>query len=154
MVLTSVDRDDLDDGGANHFATTVELIKSCKPDMLVECLVSDFRGDQSAVDVSQLTVNCLTNRHKRSSFGTIPLIMCYVMLPMVWAEQRLATSGLDVYAHNIETVRRLQPYVRDKRASYEQSLSVLERAKGSGVYTKSSIMLGLGETEDEILEVK
>lgn len=52
MVLTSVDRDDLDDGGANHFATTVEFIKACKPDMLVECLVSDFRGDESAVDVS------------------------------------------------------------------------------------------------------
>ena len=53
MVLTSVDRDDLDDGGANHFATTVELIKVAKPDMLVECLVSDFRGDDSAVDVRE-----------------------------------------------------------------------------------------------------
>ncbi|CAM9342583.1 unnamed protein product [Ascophyllum nodosum] len=119
VVLTSVDRDDLDDGGANHFATTVELIKVAKPDMLVECLVSDFRGDDSAVD-------------------------------------RLATSGLDVYAHNVETVRRLQPYVRDKRAGYDQSLTVLARAKatgaGSGVYTKSSLMLGLGETEDEVLE--
>lgn len=66
----------------------------------------------------------------------------------------MAASGLDVYAHNIETVKRLQPYVRDKRASYEQSLAVLERAKRSRVYTKSSIMLGLGETEDEVLEVK
>lgn len=84
-------------------------------------------------------------------------MLCHVM-PLVWTEQRLATSGLDVYAHNIETVRRLQPYVRDKRAGYDQSLAVLERAKavgaGSGVYTKSSIMLGLGETEDEVLEVK
>lgn len=51
MVLTSVDRDDLEDGGADHFATTVELIKAAKPDMLVECLVSDFRGDFKAVDV-------------------------------------------------------------------------------------------------------
>lgn len=51
VVLTSVDRDDLDDGGADHFATTVELIKAAKPDMLVECLVSDFRGDFAAVDV-------------------------------------------------------------------------------------------------------
>lgn len=72
--------------------------------------------------------------------------------------QRLATSGLDVYAHNIETVRRLQPYVRDKRAGYDQSLSVLERAKVAGaeggVYTKTSLMLGLGETEEEILEVR
>ena len=71
--------------------------------------------------------------------------------------QRLATSGLDVYAHNIETVRRLQPFVRDKRAGYDQSLSVLERAKVAGakggVYTKTSLMLGLGETEEEILEV-
>eukprot|EP00904_Undaria_pinnatifida_P013245 jgi/Undpi1/9050/HiC_scaffold_26.g11510.m1 len=119
VVLTSVDRDDLEDGGANHFATTVELIKAAKPDMLVECLVSDFRGDQKAVD-------------------------------------RLATSGLDVYAHNIETVRRLQPYVRDKRAGYDQSLSVLKRAKiagaAEGVYTKTSLMLGLGETEAEIME--
>ncbi|CAN0105401.1 unnamed protein product [Ectocarpus sp. 12 AP-2014] len=119
VVLTSVDRDDLEDGGANHFATTVELIKTAKSDMLVECLVSDFRGDYAAVD-------------------------------------RLATSGLDVYAHNIETVRRLQPYVRDKRAGYDQSLSVLRRAKiageATGVYTKTSLMLGLGETEEEILE--
>ncbi|CAM9141452.1 unnamed protein product [Hapterophycus canaliculatus] len=119
VVLTSVDRDDLDDGGADHFATTVELIKAAKPDMLVECLVSDFRGDFAAVD-------------------------------------RLATSGLDVYAHNVETVRRLQPYVRDNRAGYDQSLSVLERAKvageAAGVYTKTSLMLGLGETEEEILE--
>lgn len=63
-----------------------------------------------------------------------------------------------MYAHNIETVRRLQPFVRDKRAGYDQSLSVLERAKvagaKSGVYTKTSLMLGLGETEEEILEVK
>lgn len=72
--------------------------------------------------------------------------------------QRLATSGLDVYAHNIETVRRLQRYVRDNRAGYDQSLSVLERAKvagqNAGVYTKTSLMLGLGETEEEIVEVR
>lgn len=63
-----------------------------------------------------------------------------------------------MYAHNIETVRRLQPFVRDKRAGYDQSLSVLERAKAAGaeggVYTKTSLMLGLGETEEEILEVR
>lgn len=62
-----------------------------------------------------------------------------------------------MYAHNIETVRRLQPFVRDNRAGYDQSLSVLERAKEAGkkagVYTKTSLMLGLGETEEEILEV-
>ena len=63
-----------------------------------------------------------------------------------------------MYAHNIETVRRLQPFIRDKRAGYEQSLSVLKGAKISGaaegVYTKTSLMLGLGETEDEVLEVR
>lgn len=82
----------------------------------------------------------------------------YCVIPvLMYAKQRLATSGLDVYAHNIETVRRLQPYVRDKRAGYEQSLSVLKRAKAAGqeggVYTKTSLMLGLGETEDEVLQV-
>jgi lipoic acid synthetase len=71
IVLTSVDRDDIPDGGSGHFATTVELIKHQKPEMLVECLVSDFRGDLAAVE-------------------------------------KLANSGLDVYAHNVETVKRLQ----------------------------------------------
>lgn len=71
IVLTSVDRDDIPDGGSSHFATTVELIKQNKPEMLCECLVSDFRGDLKAVET-------------------------------------LALSGLDVYAHNVETVERLQ----------------------------------------------
>ena len=68
---------------------------------------------------------------------------------------RLATSGLDVYAHNVETVKRLQRYVRDKRAGYEQSLTVLQHAKAANpsVYTKTSLMLGLGETDEEVLEV-
>lgn len=71
------------------------------------------------------------------------------------AVERLATSGLDVYAHNVETVERLQRYVRDKRAGYEQSLRVLAHAKESNpsVYTKTSLMLGLGETTDEVLQV-
>jgi len=121
VVLTSVDRDDLPDGGAAHFAQTVGLLKFRKPSLRVECLVSDFQGDVEAV-------------------------------------RTLATSGLDVFAHNIETVERLQPYVRDKRAKYRQSLGVLASAKrlgrssGRRVYTKSSIMLGLGETEAEIEE--
>jgi lipoyl synthase len=69
---------------------------------------------------------------------------------------RLATSGLDVYAHNVETVERLQKYVRDKRASYAQSLTVLQAAKRANprVYTKTSLMLGLGETDEEVLEVR
>ena len=117
VVLTSVDRDDMEDGGAGHFATTVELIKAKMPDMLVECLVSDFAGNKEAV-------------------------------------KRLALSGLDVYAHNVETVERLQRYVRDFRAGYEQSLSVLRHAKECNpkVYTKTSLMLGLGETRDEVLQ--
>ena len=117
VVLTSVDRDDIADGGARHFANTVELIKKNKPSILVECLVSDFQGDLEAVEV-------------------------------------LATSGLDVYAHNVETVRRLQRHVRDHRAGYDQSLAVLRQAKkvNSNLYTKTSLMLGLGETREEVLE--
>jgi lipoic acid synthetase len=120
VVLTSVDRDDLEDGGAGHFARTVELLKFRSPGLKVECLVSDFRGDDSAVAT-------------------------------------LAASGLDVFAHNVETVRRLQKYVRDPRAAYEQSLSVLRAAKrhapeGRRLYTKTSIMLGLGETREEVVE--
>lgn len=117
VVMTSVDRDDMPDGGANHFAVTVQLVKQLRPDLLVECLVSDFAGNLTSVEA-------------------------------------LATSGLDVYAHNLETVRRLTPFVRDKRAKYDQSLEVLKHAKQCkpGLYTKTSIMLGLGETEEEVLE--
>jgi lipoate synthase len=88
VVLTSVDRDDMADGGAEHFARTVRTLKELKPQLLVECLTPDFRGDLAAV-------------------------------------AHLARSGLDVFAHNVETVARLQSRVRDPRAGYEQSLSVL-----------------------------
>ena len=116
VVLTSVDRDDLTDGGANHFAETVRGLKELRPDLLVECLTPDFKGDLQAVTM-------------------------------------LASSGLDVFAHNIETVESLQKRVRDPRAGYLQSLEVLRAAKQvPGVYTKSSIMLGLGETDDEIID--
>ncbi|DBA80274.1 TPA: Lipoyl synthase, chloroplastic [Trebouxia sp. C0005] len=115
IVLTSVDRDDIPDGGSEHFARTVRTLKQLKPEILVECLTPDFRGDMTAV------------RH-------------------------LAQSGLDVFAHNIETVAGLQKRVRDPRAGYFQSLDVLKAAKACGVYTKSSIMLGLGETHDEIID--
>ena len=120
IVLTSVDRDDLPDGGAGHFAQTVGLLKFRKPELKVECLVSDFAGDHTSVAT-------------------------------------LSASGLDVFAHNLETVRRLQPFVRDKRAGYDQSLGVLKAAKehapeGHRLYTKTSLMLGLGETEEEVLE--
>jgi len=117
IVLTSVDRDDIEDGGAQHFATTVELLKHANPELLVECLVSDFQGDSNSVAT-------------------------------------LAKSGLDVYAHNVETVERLQKFVRDNRAGYWQSIGTLEHAKKAqpDVYTKTSIMLGLGETDDEVIQ--
>lgn len=121
VVLTSVDRDDMADGGADHFARTVEAIKSRAPHILAETLVSDFRGDPRAVE-------------------------------------RLVRSGVDVYAHNVETVKRLQKSVRDPRAGYEQSLNVLSNAKifarflNRRMFTKTSIMLGLGETYDEIIQ--
>lgn len=117
IVLTSVDRDDIPDGGAQHFAHTVELLKHKKPDLLVECLVSDFQGQLDSV-------------------------------------KTLSLSGLDVYAHNVETVKRLQKYVRDHRAGYDQSLSTLKHAKevNPRLYTKTSIMLGLGETDEEVIQ--
>ncbi|XWS39631.1 hypothetical protein CRYUN_Cryun18bG0071700 [Craigia yunnanensis] len=117
IVLTSVDRDDLPDGESGHFAQTVQAMKKLKPELMVECLTSDFLGDLKGVDT-------------------------------------LVHSGLDVFAHNIETVTRLQRIVRDPRAGYEQSLSVLKHAKLSkeGMITKSSIMLGRGETDDELNE--
>ncbi len=117
VVLTSVDRDDLADGGASHFAKTVREIKDRRPDLLVEALIPDFQGDLEAV-------------------------------------RSVVDAGVDVLDHNIETVERLQAVVRDRRANYGQSLRVLRGAKGmrDGLFTKSSIMLGLGETRDEVLE--
>jgi lipoic acid synthetase len=117
VVLTSVDRDDLADGGARHFAETIRRIKAKKPTMLVEALTGDFGGDLEMVKI-------------------------------------VAESGLDVYAHNVETVEGLTPYVRDRRATFRQSLKVLDHVKEvrgkEGIITKTSIMLGLGETEEEI----
>ncbi|XP_035274608.1 lipoyl synthase, mitochondrial [Anguilla anguilla] len=115
VVLTSVDRDDIVDGGAEHFAETVSKLKERSPDILVECLTPDFRGDLAAVE-------------------------------------KIALSGLDVYAHNVETVRQLQRHVRDPRANFDQSLSVLRHAKAvkPSVLTKTSIMLGLGETDEQV----
>ena len=115
VVLTSVNRDDLPDGGAAHFAATVRAIKQAMPQTAVEALVPDFQG--VAVDV-----------------------------------ETVVDSGLEVFAQNIETVRRLTHPVRDPRAGYERTLQVLAHAKRHRpeVLTKSSLMLGLGETEDEI----
>ncbi|KAK5626938.1 hypothetical protein RRF57_002653 [Xylaria bambusicola] len=119
VVLTTVDRDDLADGGARHFAETIRRIKSKKPSLLVEALTGDFMGNLDMVKI-------------------------------------VAESGLDVFAHNVETVEALTPYVRDRRATFRQSLSVLEHAKKvkgpDGIITKTSLMLGLGEQEHEIMD--
>ncbi|KAI1981098.1 hypothetical protein LOZ53_001644 [Ophidiomyces ophidiicola] len=115
VVLTAVDRDDLVDGGARHFAETVMKIKQKAPNILVECLTGDYAGDLEMVKL-------------------------------------MAGSGLDVYAHNVETVEALTPQVRDRRASFQQSLRVLGAAKEAkpSLITKTSMMLGLGETEDQM----
>ena len=117
VVITSVDRDDLDDGGAGHYAACVAAIKRRCPQTAVEALTPDFAG-------------------KRASVRTV------------------LDSGVDVFAQNLETVRRLTHPVRDPRAGYDQTLGVLAYAKQHrpDVLTKSSVMLGLGETDEEIGE--
>jgi len=117
VVLTSVCRDDLPDGGAAIYAETVKAIKDRCPGVLVEVLIPDFAGD---LDSLRLVVE----------------------------------SCPDVIAHNVETVRRLTPLIRDRRASYDQSLKVLKAVKqfNRKIFTKSSIMVGLGETTEEVVE--
>ncbi|WP_129114038.1 lipoyl synthase [Halegenticoccus tardaugens] len=116
VVLTSVDRDDLPDQGASHFARTIREIKRRDPSVLVEVLIPDFRGEEELV-------------------------------------RRIVEAEPDVLAHNVETVERLQWPIRDRRAGYEQSIGVLEQAaRESDAYTKTSLMLGLGEYEHEIYQ--
>lgn len=122
MTRPVADSADLVDGGAAHIASTISKIKQKAPNILVEALTPDFAS--KGVEVVH----------------------------------QVAQSGLDVFAHNIETVERCTPFVRDRRAGYEQSMRVLEEAKkgaraaGKELLTKSSIMLGVGETEDELHE--
>lgn len=115
VVLTSVDRDDVPDGGAGHLAACLEAIHARCPDVLLEMLSPDFEGNMRAVE-------------------------------------HILSTPLAVFAHNVETVARLTPTVRDPRAGYQQSLDVLEHAKrfAPNLLTKSSLMVGLGETEAEI----
>jgi lipoyl synthase len=117
IVLTSVNRDDLPDGGAGHYAACVRAIRERNPDTAVEALTPDFQGVLRDVET-------------------------------------VVDSGLQVFAQNVETVRRLTHPVRDPRAGYEQTLRVLAHAKrhNAAVLTKTSLMLGLGETFEEVLE--
>ena len=115
IVITSVDRDDLHDQGAGHFAACITALKTAYPHLLVEVLLPDFRGDLSAL-------------------------------------QHIINARPNVISHNIETVDRLQSTVRDRRANYRQSLAVLDHVKkiNTSITTKSSLMLGLGETQEEV----
>ena len=114
-VLTSVNRDDLADGGAKHYSNTIEAIKDARPKVMVEALTPDFEGKNKSISI-------------------------------------LLSSSLDVFAQNVETVERLTVRVRDPRASYQKTLNVLEKVKklSPEVLTKTSLMLGLGETTKEI----
>lgn len=116
IVLTSVDRDDLVDGGAGHYAACIRRIKEVNPHTAVEALTPDFQGNLAAV-------------------------------------RKVVEAPLDVYAQNLETVARLTRRVRDPRAGYRQTLEILEQAKihRPDILTKSSLMLGLGETEQELV---
>lgn len=114
VVLTSVDRDDLPDQGASHWASVIREVKKVNPGVTMEVLIPDFQGRRDLLDM-------------------------------------IISEGPEVISHNMETVRRLTPEVRSV-ATYERSLDVLSYLSSKGVRTKSGIMLGLGETEDEIIE--
>ena len=116
VVITSVDRDDLDDGGAGIFAETIRETRRRCPDLIIEALIPDFRGDLHAL-------------------------------------RKVVDAAPQVIGQNIETVRRLTRYARDRRCGYEQTLEVLANIKALDprIYTKSAILLGLGETADEVL---
>jgi lipoic acid synthetase len=117
VVITAVARDDLPDGGAAHFARTIDKVRELNPDVVIEVLVPDFNDQDAAIE---------------TVLGARP----------------------HIYNHNLETVRRLTPRVRH-RATYDRSLSVLKKVKtrcGTTIYTKSGLMLGLGEREEEVLQ--
>jgi lipoic acid synthetase len=117
VVITSVDRDDLEDGGAAHYAACVREIKRLNPGTAVEALTPDFNGNKKHVEL-------------------------------------VVDSGVEVFAQNVETVKRLTHPVRDPRAGYEQTIDVLRHAKQHrpDVLTKTSLMLGLGEEDNEIMQ--
>ena len=112
-VLTSVDRDDLEDGGASHWANVINEIKRVNPEVTIEALIPDFDGNISDIDT-------------------------------------VIKTGAEIISHNLETVRRLTPEIRSK-ANFDTSLKVLSHLAKSGVRAKTGLMLGIGETRDEIL---
>ncbi len=116
VVITSVDRDDLEDFGVEHFAECIREVKSASPETVVEVLIPDFNGNEDCIG-------------------------------------KIVGAKPDVIGHNVETVRALQFKLRDRRASFEQSLLVLRKIKelNPKIFTKSSIMVGLGETEEQVL---
>lgn len=117
VVLTMVDRDDLDDGGAAHLARTIQRIRALCPKLLVEALVGDFAGQRRDVETA------------------------------------VREGAPDVYAHNVEVVPSLQRKMRDARCSFERSLETLRWARAAGArVTKSSLMVGCGETEAEVID--
>src|SRR5580692_10958562 len=117
VVITAVARDDLKDGGADHFAQTIHKVRELNPGIIIEVLVPDFNESDAAIET-------------------------------------VLAANPHIFNHNLETVRRLTPDVRH-RATYDRSLAVLRRVKekrGDTIYTKSGVMLGLGETEEELLQ--
>jgi lipoic acid synthetase len=116
IVITAVARDDLTDGGAEHFRKTIEAVREANPGIVIEVLVPDFNDRDNAIET-------------------------------------VLAANPHIFNHNLETVRRLTPLVRS-RATYDRSLSVLRKVKagrGDAIYTKSGMMLGLGETEEEVV---
>ena len=116
IVITAVARDDLKDGGAEHFRQTIEAVRKLNPGIVIEVLVPDFNESDSSVE-------------------------------------NVLSANPNIFNHNLETVRRLTPSVRH-RATYDRSLSVLKKVKqkrGNSIYTKSGMMLGLGEREEEVM---
>lgn len=113
-VITSVTRDDLPDGGADHWAAVVEAVRTQNPDTSIELLIPDLDGRKDLLDI-------------------------------------VAASNPDIIGHNVETVERLTPLIRNK-ARYEISLTTIRNISKAGIVAKSGIMLGLGETESEVLE--
>ncbi|MBI4056729.1 MAG: lipoyl synthase [Elusimicrobia bacterium] len=141
VVITTVCRDDLPDQGALHIARCVREVLDLNPKLLLEILIQDFRGDKKLLSMVVNANAHATARGLESRTGTAD-------------EDPQASPGPrpTVVAHNLETVERLTPLVRDRRATYRQSLEVLRTLKDirPEVKTKSSLMLGLGETEDEL----